>query len=264
MIEARAVGIRIGRADLLTEVSLRVARGEVLALVGPNGAGKSTLLRVLSGDLPPTTGDVLLAERPLRAFPPEDLARARAVLPQEASLRFAFSALEVALMGRAPHAARSEGPDDLRIAREALRRVGLGAHEARIYTTLSGGERQRVQLARVLAQLPPTDTAGPRCLLLDEPIASQDLAHQHRVLRIAREEAERGAAVILVLHDLVLAAQYADRIGVLSRGHLVAEGSPADVLTPDLLRDVFSVVAQILKAPTAPGHPLVFVETDDI
>ncbi|AKT39427.1 heme ABC transporter ATP-binding protein [Chondromyces crocatus] len=264
MIEARGVGVRIGGNDLLTDVSLRVAAGECVALVGPNGAGKSTFLRVLSGDLAPTTGDVLLGERPLGRYAPEQLARVRAVLPQEAGLRFAFTALEVALMGRAPHTQGADRPDDLRIARDALRRVGLAGQADRLYTTLSGGERQRVQLARVLAQLPPADSEGPRALLLDEPIASQDLAHQHRVLRIARDEARAGVAVIVVLHDLGLAAQYADRIGVLARGRLVAAGPPSEVLSTALLRDVFSVAARIAFDPACPGRPLVFVETDDL
>ena len=259
MIEARRVFARAGKAILVRDVSLSVAPGEVMALIGPNGAGKSTLLRLLAGDEAPSSGEVQLAGRPLAAWAPRDLARARAVLPQQSALAFAFTALEVALMGRAPHDAGGDGPEDLAAARRALAIVGLEGFEERLYPTLSGGERQRVQLARVIAQI-GLGGRGERYLLLDEPTSSLDLAHQHGALRIARRMAREGAGVIVVLHDLNLAAEYADRIGVLSRGALLSSGSPRDVLTRETLREAFHIEARIVPAPWSPSRPWVTVE----
>lgn len=259
MIEARRVSARAGKAILVRDVSLSVAPGEVMALIGPNGAGKSTLLRLLAGDDAPSSGEIRLAGRPLAAWAPRDLARARAVLPQQSALAFAFTALEVALMGRAPHDGGGDGPEDLAAARRALAIVGLDGFEERLYPTLSGGERQRVQLARVIAQI-ELGGRSERYLLLDEPTSSLDLAHQHGALRIARRMAREGAGVIVVLHDLNLAAEYADRIGVLSRGALLSSGSPRDVLTRETLREAFHIEARIVPAPWSPSRPWVTVE----
>jgi iron complex transport system ATP-binding protein len=259
MIEARRVSMRAGKALLVRDVSLGVAPGEVVALIGPNGAGKSTLLRLLAGDAAPSSGEVLLAGRPLAAWAPRDLARVRAVLPQESTLAFAFTALDVVMMGRAPHTSGGERPEDFAAARRALAIVGLGGFEGRLYPTLSGGERQRVHLARVIAQI-GSGGREERYLLLDEPTSSLDLAHQHGALRIARGMAREGAGVLVVLHDLNLAAQYADRIGVLSGGSLLAAGSPRQVLTREILREAFQIEARIVPAPWSPSCFWISVE----
>ncbi|MDB4942391.1 MAG: Heme transporter, ATPase component HmuV [Labilithrix sp.] len=250
MIEARAIGRRVGTTELLRDVSLTARGGQVLALVGPNGAGKSTLLRILAGELAPTRGEVWLAGRAIAEWSPRERARRRAVLPQSSDLAFPFPCYEVALLGRMPHVVGRETQQDHAIVRLAMTVTDTRQHEARSYPTLSGGERQRVQAARALAQI--WDGPGFRALLLDEPTASLDLAHQHAILGVARRMAEDGCAVVCVLHDLNLAAQYADDIAVLAAGRLVTVGRPARVLSPELLAGVFGVSALVVPHPELP------------
>jgi iron complex transport system ATP-binding protein len=242
MLEARSVSYRVGQAVLVDGVSLTLARGELLALVGPNGAGKSTLLRLLAGDLPPGGGEVSLDGRPLAAYRPGDLARLRAVMPQQTVLQFAFTALEVVLMGRSPHLRGGEADQDLAIAEAAMARTDCLHLAERSYPTLSTGEQQRATLARALAQETPV-------LLLDEPTASLDIRHQELVMQVARERATDGAAVLAVLHDLNLAAAHADRIAVISHGRLAAIGAPWDVLTEPLLSEVFEHPVAVMPHP---------------
>lgn len=256
MIQARNISVQAANRLLVNDVSLDVVRGTVTALVGPNGAGKSTLLKVLSGDTRHQQGDVTLDGQPLVSWKSSDVARRRGVLPQESGLAFPFTALEVVLMGRTPHLSGGESPRDYEIAKLALHAVDLGGFGERLYPTLSGGERQRVQLARVLAQIWERDESCGRSLLLDEPVASLDLAQQQRVLLLARQFANDGVAVLIVLHDLNLAAQYADRIALMRAGRLIAAGAPSEVLTAEIVRDVFGVAVQVMDHPCA-SCPLV-------
>ena len=248
MLAARDVHVRVGSSLLLTGVSLTVSSEEVVAVVGPNGAGKSTLLKAICGDLRPASGEVVLNGRRLQAWRPRERGRMMAVLPQESSLTFPFTVLEVVLMGRTPH--DPAGRRDEEIAHAALEAAGMGEFEQRIYPTLSGGERQRVHVARVLAQVWEESHDGPRYLLLDEPTASLDLAFQHRTLETVRRFAAGGAGVLAVLHDLNLAAQFADRIVVLRDGHQLASGCPHAVLTPDIIKTAFAYPAMVLPHPS--------------
>lgn len=253
MLRADDIGVTLGSAEVLRGPSLAVAPGEVVAVLGPNGAGKSTLLAVLAGTLRPQRGAATLDGRNLRDWPPRALALRRAVLPQHSELAFGFSVLEVVLLGRAPHAGASSRDKDLAVAEACLAEAEVAHLAGRAYTTLSGGERQRVQLARVLAQTGFADAADGgegRYLLLDEPTASLDLAHQHATLRTARRAAMRGLGVLAILHDLNLAALYADRLAVLSGGRLAAEGAPEAVLTEGLVREVFDLPVHIARHPT--------------
>ncbi|MBX3204508.1 MAG: heme ABC transporter ATP-binding protein [Labilithrix sp.] len=247
MIEALSISHRIGSATLLEDVSLAVSSGEVLVLVGPNGAGKSTLLRILAGEIAPTAGTVTLAGRPSSEWSARKRAELRAVLPQQSELSFPFSCYEVVLLGRTPHTLGHESQKDHAITRLAMAVTDTRGYEERAYPTLSGGERQRVHAGRVLAQI----WEGPsfRALLLDEPTASLDLAHQHAMLRLARRMADDQCAVVCVLHDLNLAAQYATTLAVMHRGRLHAVGRPARVLSPRLLADVFEVDALVVPHP---------------
>ena len=247
MLALDAVHVHVGAAVLLDGVSLDVRPGEVTVVVGPNGAGKSTLLKVAAGERAPTRGAVTLDGTPLDRHAPEALARRRAVLPQQSALGFSFSAFEVALLGRTPHARRSTRAADEAATHGALEKAGVAAFAERRYPTLSGGEQQRVHLARALAQLDGAD--APAYLLLDEPTASLDLTHQHGVLRLARALAAGGTGVLAVLHDLNLAAQYADRLVVLRRGRVLAEGPPSDVLAPALVEAAFDVPVVVLPHP---------------
>ncbi len=254
MIEARKLAlVRDGRS-LVDGVDLTVRGGEVVGVVGRNGAGKSTLLALLAGDASATSGEVRFGDRAVADAGPTTLARERAVMAQHTTVAFDFSVLEIVLMGRAPFGTR-ETPADVVIAREALGEVGASSIERRAYASLSGGEQQRVHLARVLAQV--SMGRSGKALFLDEPTASLDPAYQHRALRIARDVAGRGLAVVVVLHDLNLAAQYCDRIALMAQGKLEATGAPKEVLRAELLERVFGAVAHVATTPWDEGRPWV-------
>ena len=244
---------RVGPKALLQNVSLVARPGEVLAVVGANGAGKSTLLRLLSGDLKPSTGDVSLDGKSLREWPAAALARRRAVLTQQHTLALAFQVRELVLLGRYPHFGGQPTAHDHAVVAAALDLVGLRPLAEREYPTLSGGEQQRAQLARVLAQVWETEGG---LLLLDEPLTGLDLRHQHQTLAVARQLARRGFGVVAVLHDLNLAAQYADQVLLLHQGRPVASGAPAEVLTPDYIQLGFGIEVELLAHPNL-GYPLI-------
>jgi len=235
---AEGVGVvRQGRA-ILSHVSLAATPGRLLVLVGPNGAGKSTLLGALAGRIRPDAGYVTLDGLPLTAWEPRALARRRAMLSQRVDLAFGFTAREVVMLGRSPHV-----PDTARdeaIAVAALRAAHAWDLRDRRYTALSGGEQQRVQLARVLAQVWQGGSQGA-WLLLDEPEAGLDIAHQHFILRRARACAAMGLGVIAVLHDLNLAARYADDVAVLAGGALLRHGAPGEALDTALLSEIYGI-----------------------
>jgi iron complex transport system ATP-binding protein len=230
VIAAHRVTVRAGRATLVDDVSLDVAGGEVVALLGPNGAGKSSLLAALAGDLALGRGSVHIHGRDVAREPAHQLAGLRAMLRQRSLLAAAFTALEVVQLGQLRA--------DTSAARDALAAVELASFAQRSYPTLSGGEQQRVQLARVLAQV-----AGRRmAVLLDEPTAALDLRHGQLVARLTRRLARDGHAVVIVVHDLELAVQCADRVVVLAGGRVVADGEPG-VLTAELLARAYELTA---------------------
>lgn len=249
LAEASGLRVRLGGREVLAGVSLAARAGEVLALVGPNGAGKSTLLAALAADLPADEGVVRVCGRPTAQWPARELALRRAVLPQAAALSFPFTVEDVVRMGRAPWAGTDLEEDDDRVVREAMASTEVGEFASRPFSALSGGERARVALARVLAQRAPL-------LLLDEPTAALDLRHQELVLRLCRERAAAGDAVVVVLHDLGLAAAYADRVAVLRGGGVAAEGAPGEVFTAELLSEVYRQQVEVFPHPRT-GAPLV-------
>lgn len=230
MLEGRELSLHIGPRAILEGVSLELHPGRITALIGPNGSGKSCLLRLLTGEWIPSSGNVYLDGRRLATYPAPVLAKRRACLPQESSLDFAFTVMEVVLLGRSPHAASGETPQDREWAAAALRGVDMEASRDRLYTRLSGGEKRRVQLARVLAQVLSAFPGEPAYLFLDEPMNALDLAHQIQALQLIRERAAHHTAIAVVLHDLNQAFQLADEILLLRDGHLVAKGPPAEVI----------------------------------
>ncbi|MDX2524137.1 heme ABC transporter ATP-binding protein [Streptomyces europaeiscabiei] len=243
LAEAQDVTVRLGAREVLHGVCVAARAGEVLALVGPNGAGKSTLLGALAADLPVDGGVVRVHGRPVGEWSASELALRRAVLPQSAALSFPFTVEEVVRMGRAPWA-RQPGmydEDDASVA-EAMAVTEVTGFAARPFSALSGGERARVALARVLAQRAPL-------LMLDEPTAALDLRHQELVLRVCRERARAGDAVVVVLHDLGLAAAYADRVAVLRDGRVAADGPPAGVFEEALLSEVYRQPVEVFRHP---------------
>lgn len=245
VLAARGVSAGYHGRAVVRGVSIEVLPGELLAVVGPNGAGKSTVLKVLGGLLNPYSGAVELEGRPLGGFDRRAVARRIASLGQESSTAFAFTVMEMVLMGRAPHlgALRLEGARDIGIAREALEHFDLTRLASRAINELSGGERRRVFLARVLAQ-------EPTIALLDEPTAFLDLKHVAEIFaRLAQVRAGRRMAVIATLHDLNAAAQYADRILLLKDGVTVACGNPEEVLTRENLRLVYETEIYVGRNP---------------
>ncbi|UNO42392.1 heme ABC transporter ATP-binding protein [Streptomyces sp. MST-110588] len=248
-VSAAGLEVRLGDRTVLDGVELEVRTGEVLALVGPNGAGKSTLLAALAADLPAAAGEVRLDGRPVTDWRAPELARRRAVLPQSAAFSFPFTVEEVVRMGRAPWAGTGRAAQDDRAVAAAMAATEVDGFARRPLPALSGGERARVALARVLAQQVPL-------LLLDEPTAALDLRHQELVLRVCRERAAAGDAVVIVLHDLGLAAAYADRVAVLHDGRPAALGPPAEVFGEKLLTRVYRQPVEVVGHPRT-GVPLV-------
>lgn len=242
VLEGKGLALSYGANPILADVDVVARAGQVLALVGPNGAGKSTLLGVLSGDHRPDRGEVLIDGAPLGEWSANELAVRRGVLLQRVEVSFPFTVTQVVRLGRAPWAGTpGEDWDDVVIA-EALRETDIARFSQRAYPSLSGGERSRAALARVLAQ-------EPSVLMLDEPTASLDLGHQEQILTLARRRAARGDAVVVVLHDLGLAAAYADVVMVLDRGAVRAVGTPTEVLTAELLSEVYHYPVEVLRHP---------------
>lgn len=257
MFEARKISVNFGAKKVLDDVSLEIKAGETIAVLGANGAGKSTLLKSLCGDVKISGGEILIDRRALSDWKHCELARKRAVLSQNLNLNFPFTAREVALLGRNPHIRGRESKRDLEIVREALELVEAAHLAEQLFPTLSGGERQRVHLARVLAQIWEKTENSARYLFLDEPTSSLDLGHQHLTLQTAREFAGNDTAVLVILHDLNLAAQYADKILILQNGRKIAFDTPKKVLNKENIRDVFGVEAYITRHAVNWDMPLI-------
>jgi iron complex transport system ATP-binding protein len=257
MLAIAGLSAQYSGTPVLHNITFEAAPGAIIGLIGPNGAGKSTLLRAISGAIAPSAGAVRLGGRELGRLSANERARLVAVVPQIAHMPAGFSVAEVVLMGRAPHLPRfgGESARDREVARAALARTDTLALAGRAAHTLSGGEQQRVLIARALAQ-------EPRVLLLDEATAHLDLKHQVAVLGLVRQLARDGMIVIAALHDLNLAAVYADRLALLRGGELLALGSPAQVLTPAWLRAAFDVEALVGTHPLY-GTPLVALATEN-
>jgi len=241
-LAALGVSVAYAEREVLHGVDLALSGGEVLAIVGPNGAGKTSLLRALAGVVSPSTGEVRLDAHPLGTLTRGDIARSIAVVPQDVPSAPGFTVREVVAMGRAPHqdAWLRERREDASAIDAAIERCAIGALAERPFDRLSGGERKRVLVAQALAQ-------APRVLLLDEPSAFLDLRYAVALFELAREEAARGVAVAAIVHDLALAARFADRIALLVDGSIVAVGGPDAVLTEETLGSAFGVPIRRLR-----------------
>lgn len=237
MIKAHNLSVRLQNNRVLNDISCALMPGELVCVVGCNGAGKSTLLGALCGDIGADEGQVTVHNKPVAQMRHAELARLRAVMPQKVQLDFPFPASDVVAMGRMP--VPESRAQTLHAVRECMLLTETQHLAQRPYPTLSGGEQQRVQLARVLAQLWPFDQAQPRYLFLDETTASLDPLHQQKVFELALSLTHQRIGVLAVVHDMNLAAQFADRVLMLQDGRLVAEGSPVQTLTPDLIQRVF-------------------------
>ncbi|WP_105429186.1 heme ABC transporter ATP-binding protein [Neorhizobium sp. T6_25] len=248
MISAEHVTVTRSGRKLLDNVGLDLEAGKFTVVIGPNGAGKSTLMKVISGEMKPNVGFVSYYGTSVDLCQPVELAKRRAVLPQATQLAFPFTALEIVRMGAVAQGALNPTEQ----ARQALSRVGLRGFESRPYPSLSGGEQQRVQFARALAQVPqPVADGVPRALFLDEPTASLDLGHQISVLEIARDFANAGGIVLAILHDLNLAAEFADHLVVLNHGRVVAEGACTETVNDEIIASVYGITGAVGRLPAA-------------
>ena len=247
MLRIENLTVSYGSRRVLTEVSLEVRSGEVVALIGPNGAGKSTLVRAVSGVIPAEKGKVRTNGDDLLSLPTMQRARSLAVVPQAVTMPPAYSVWETVLMGRTPYLnfLGQSSPRDEAIARHALEKVdALDLAERRV-GELSGGEQQRVLLARALTQSTPI-------LLLDEPTVHLDLQHQVDLMETVQALAHNeNLAVLIALHDLNLAARYADRVALLVDGRILATGTPRQVLTPELISSAYHMEVQVVQHPFA-------------
>jgi len=246
-LSARHLSLSLSGTPLLKEIDLDVEPGKITTILGPNGAGKTSLLRALIGELAPSTGSITLNGVPIKRVMPMQRARMLAVLPQHSLLNFPFTATEVVMLGRTPHA--TGVVHDRQVVAEALQAVDGDHLAARIYTQLSGGEKQRVHLARVLAQIWEAAAGGDRYLVLDEPTSSFDLAHQQLTLEVVRTLARKGVGILMVIHDLNLAARCADHMVLMQGGRIAVSGNPGDVLRPETIKDVFQVNVSIGSHP---------------
>ena len=251
MLRIENISHRVGRQQIIDGLTCTIQPGELTVLLGANGAGKSTLLRLLAGGRAPYAGKILWDQRLLHTIGAAELARRRAVLTQHTVVSLPFTTEEIVMMGRYPHYRNHPCEGDSRIVEECLREMQAIHLKERLFYTLSGGEQQRVQMARVLAQLRVTpggrkegDAGG--MLLLDEPTSSLDWLHQQLCLQKAKELAISGYTVVVVLHDLNLAAQFADTILLMKGGRLVAAGHKEEVLRPELIRQAYGIDATVI------------------
>jgi iron complex transport system ATP-binding protein len=252
MLSVRGLRVAYGNSEVLHGVDLSVAAGEVVGLVGPNGCGKTTMLKAITRVVPRQAGEVIVDRDDVSTLSPRELARRVAVVPQSPAAPAGFTALDLVLMGRAPHLGflEQEGAEDYRRARAALALTGASHLAERRVEELSGGERQNVVIARALAQETPL-------LLLDEPTANLDIGHQVAVaLLLRRLVSERGVAVLAALHDLTLASLYCDRLVLLAEGVVLAAGDPAEVLTAANVSRAYGADVVVLR-PEGLERPIV-------
>lgn len=260
VISMRNATLRFGNKTVLDKVNLGFNAGQLTAILGPNGTGKSSCLKVMTQELAVKKSkhyelsydDLMLFGQPANSWKPAELAKSLGVLPQSSNLMFNFSVQEVVELGAIPLSISQLTRTETVI--EMMDKVGVSHLANARYPLLSGGEKQRVHLARVLTQL---SLAGrKKVLLLDEPTSALDIEFQHRVLMLAKQLAQAGAAVIIVIHDLNLASQYADRLVVLNKGHIVADGTPTEVITEHNISKVYQHNMTIIKHPEK-GYPVV-------
>jgi iron complex transport system ATP-binding protein len=243
-LECVGATVEIGGRTLFSDASIALHAGRVTAILGPNGAGKSTLLSILGGQRLADKGRVLLDGVPLADHPMKTLALRRALMPQESAVAFDFTVKEIVALGRFPHR-RAPSRDEDAVIERAMASTDVSALARRVLNTLSGGEKARAQMARTLAQLwHPRPDGVARWMLLDEPTAALDLAHQHAAMRLLREWARQGVGVVAVLHDLNLARRYADDVIVLDGEAGVHQGPTAEILHPALIERVWAMPCQ--------------------
>jgi len=246
MLKTENISFSIGKKQILKNVSASFLPGEFNMILGPNGSGKSSFLKIFSGEINKFDGAVFYDDKKIKEIKNEELAKKRAVMSQQADLSFPLLVEEVVMMGRYPHFTFNPNKKDITICNEVIERMNLAEFKERNYLTLSGGEKQRVQYARVLAQVWEKPIDGYRYLFLDEPLNSLDISYQHEFLQLAVELMKEHTVLIAVMHDINLAAHYADNLFFLKEGELVVHGKPKDVLTENIIKNVFNIKTKLI------------------
>ena len=257
MIEAENIQFRVGKKQILHSMSFEVTPGKLTVLLGPNGAGKSTLLKLLSGEENAYAGNIFINGQPIKKYTTQHLALQRAVLTQHYAVPLPFSCEEIVMMGRYPHQKHSSHIKDKKIVQHCLEEMEALMFSNRLFHTLSGGEQQRVQMARVMAQLHNShvekdNNFSDKVLLLDEPTASMDYRHQQLCMDRAKALSQQGCTVLAVLHDLNLAARYADNIFLMKDGRLLVKGKSNEVLQPSHINEAYETEIDIIRIDDYP------------
>lgn len=259
-IEAQDLSISLGNKTLLQQINLTISPNELTVLIGPNGAGKSTLLKACCGDLPITKGTLAINNKQLDHFIPAELAKTRAVMTQSYEMGFSFTVFEVVSMGCFAYEEQVSQQEKSAIILDVMRFMDIEQLSDQNFMTLSGGEQQRTQLARVLAQLWfPYDQEEARYLFLDEPTSSLDVFHQYHVLSLAKELTNRNIGVLAVVHDLSLAASFADQLILINKGKIVTTGKPENVLQRQHLADVYGIRGEFFH-PSDRVKPVILLD----
>lgn len=238
-LKVENLNINRGNKSIIENLNLHVKNKEFVGIIGPNGSGKSTILKAIYRVLTPEKGDILINGRKINTMSLKETAREMAVVSQHNEMSFDFTVLDMVLIGRFPHKGFMERNkiEDYKKVKESLEKVDMWQFKDRSFNTLSGGEKQRIILARALAQ----DT---NCLILDEPTNHLDIRHQFQFLNIAKE---LDITIITAIHDLNIATLYCDRIYALKNGKIIESGTPEDIITEDLIKDLYGVKSKIVK-----------------
>lgn len=256
MLRAENLNYKMGHRWLLKDLNFSFSCGQILAIAGKNGAGKSTLLKLLGGAFPLTSGAILWKGRLIDNYRRKKWATHRAFLSQHQHLSFDFSVYETVMMGRYPHFCNRPSAKDHQAVSWAMEQTSVSALKHKSYVKLSGGERQRTHFARILAQLGPGISHEGKLLLLDEPISNLDVYHQYKCMQTIKEFAKKGGTAVVVLHDMNMVAEFADKILLLHQGSLIGFGAPAEILDERLLGHCFSCSVKIGRHPFR-NHPLI-------
>ena len=255
MLSIKNVSYSVGKKEIVKNISVDFLPGEFTMILGPNGSGKSTFLNLFSGEIKAKEGTIFYLDTKISELKKEALAKVRAVMSQQPELGFPLTVDEVVMMGRYPHFTFNPGKKDEAICNEVIEQMNIVELKYRNYLTLSGGEKQRVQFARVLAQIWEMPSHGHRYLFLDEPLTNLDINYQQEFLTIARSLTKTDTVLVAVMHDVNLAVQYADKLIFLKDGEMVSYGNPLDILSEELIKNVFDVDTKIITNPVS-GLPL--------
>ncbi|MCO5248532.1 MAG: heme ABC transporter ATP-binding protein, partial [Chitinophagales bacterium] len=249
MLSIKNISYSVGGQDLLRKVSFEIKQGELISILGPNGAGKSTMVNLISGKNKIQTGEIFWQNQPIQEYRHDFLAKSRAILTQQTHVAFDFDVSSIAMMGRYPYFKNTPEKIDRQIVNIRLSQMDVFDFSKRSILSLSGGEQQRTHISRVLSQVHNENDEDIKLLLLDEPLNSLDIRHQHNVLSRSLQFAKAGNIVVNVLHDLNLAAMYSDKILLLKQGRLLAFGRPKDVFKEELITECYDFPAKVFSHP---------------